>query len=70
MIFLVLLHLAAIAYYFFKKKENLVKSVIGGDKVLPADTPHSQDNATSRVVAAVVFALCVTFTLCLVKLGS
>ena len=67
---LVLLHLSAIAYYFFKKKENLVKPMVQGDKTLPANTPASQDNLQSRVVAAIVFALCVTFTLWLVKLGS
>lgn len=67
---LVVLHLAAIAFYFFKKRENLIKPMLQGDKALPADTPASKDNVQSRLVAAIVFALCVTFTLWLVKLGT
>ncbi len=67
---LVLLHLAAIGFYFFKKNENLVKPMLGGDKALPSDTPASRDDAKSRLLAVAVMALCVTFTAWVVKLGG
>jgi cytochrome b len=42
LIALVLLHLAAIGFYFFKKKVNLVSPMIHGDKTLPASISPSR----------------------------
>lgn len=67
---LVLLHVAAILFYLFKKRENLIKPMIYGDKVLPFDTPTSQDDAVSRTTAAAVFALCAGLVYGLVSLGA
>ncbi|MFM2275721.1 MAG: hypothetical protein RL211_1593 [Pseudomonadota bacterium] len=58
LIALVLLHLAAIGFYFFKKKVNLVSPMIHGDKTLPANISPSRDDAGSRLLAAVVFGVC------------
>ena len=38
---LVGLHISAIAYYYFRKKENLVLPMVTGGKVLPEDVPQS-----------------------------
>ena len=67
---LVVLHIAAILFYLFKKKENLVKPMIHGDKLLETRHESSKDNAQSRTVAAVVFAICVGLVATLVNLAG
>jgi cytochrome b len=67
---LVVLHIAAILFYLFKKKENLVKPMIHGDKLLETMLESSKDNAQSRTVAAVVFAICVGLVATLVNLAG
>lgn len=53
---LVALHLAAIAYYFFAKRENLVAPMITGDKRGISAEP-AQDDALMRARAAVLALL-------------
>jgi cytochrome b len=67
---LVVLHIAAILFYLFKKKENLVKPMIQGDKLLDVVVESSKDNAQSRTVAAVVFAICAGLVATLVNLAG
>ena len=67
---LVVLHIGAILFYLFKKKENLVKPMIDGDKLLDTVIESSKDNAQSRTVAAVVFAICVGLVATLVNLAG
>lgn len=67
---LVLLHLLAIAYYFFYKRQNLVKAMVIGDKAVAASVASSKDDALSRCLAAVVFALCVWLVTWVVRLGG
>jgi cytochrome b len=55
---LVLMHIAAIVFYLVRKKQNLVKPMVDGDKTMDAEVPASRDDARSRAMAAVVFALC------------
>jgi cytochrome b len=55
---LVLLHIAAILWYRFKRDENLITPMIVGDKVLPTATTASRDTSASRTMAAIVFILC------------
>ena len=55
---LVALHIAAIAFYFFKKRINLVTPMLRGDKLLPPATPASADGAVQRACALVLVALC------------
>jgi cytochrome b len=56
---LVCLHIAAIMFYLFKKKENLIRPMLHGDKesqhtdVLPA----SKDAAAQRITALIIFVL-------------
>ena len=58
LILLVFLHIAAILWYRFKRKENLIGPMIVGDKTLPDNTQASHDTLASRAVAAVVLLLC------------
>lgn len=56
---LVVLHLGAIALYFFKQGNNLVRPMWTGDKLSQYPVAHSRDDLSSRTVAAVVLAACV-----------
>lgn len=55
---LVALHIAAIAWYRFKKHENLVRPMLIGDKELTTDAVHSRDDAATRLGALVAMAIC------------
>ena len=67
---LVLLHVGAILYYLYKKRENLIQPMIHGDKVLPLDTPASRDDTASRAVALLLFAASAALVYWLVSLGG
>ena len=56
---LVCLHVAAILFYFFKKKENLIRPMLHGDKESPHTEmlPASKDAAAQRITALVIFIL-------------
>lgn len=56
---LVALHLSAIAYYFFGKREDLVGPMITGDKTIDFDAPNARDGWSERSRAALVFLVCV-----------
>lgn len=58
LIALMVLHVAAILYYLWKKNHNLIKPMIHGDKELVVAAPPSRDDAASRTAAALVFAAC------------
>jgi cytochrome b len=55
---LILLHIAAILYYLWKKRENLIRPMLHGDKTLDRATVPSRDDAVSRLTALAVLALC------------
>lgn len=67
---LVALHVAAILFYLLKKKHNLVRPMITGDKPLPVNVPASADTTGSRLFAAVLMALCAGAVAWLVSLGA
>jgi cytochrome b len=70
LIALIVLHVAAIAYYWFKKRDNLLKPMLHGDKDLPLPMPASRDDAVSRSIAAVVLVLCALVVRSIVSLGG
>ncbi len=70
LLLLVFSHLAAIAFYYFRKKTNLVKPMIVGDKLLPEHLPPSVDNARTRIAAAILFAACAAAVAWIVRLGD
>jgi cytochrome b len=62
--------LVAILFYLFKKKENLVKTMIHGDKTLPHLLESSRDDARSRTMAGLVFVICVGLVATLIKMAG
>jgi len=58
LIALVALHVAAILFYLWRRKDNLVKPMLLGDKPLAQPVPASRDDVLSRLLAVVVFAAC------------
>ena len=66
---LVLLHIAAIVFYLWRK-HNLVGAMLHGDKELIADVPDSRDDALSRISAVVVLGICAALVAGLVSLAA
>ncbi len=56
---LIVLHIAAIAYYTFVKRQALVPAMLHGDKHLPPAFEASRDDAFTRLAAGAIFALAV-----------
>ena len=67
---LVCLHLLAIAYYKWVKKQALVRPMVVGDKQLTVQVPSARDTTGSRLLAVVVLALCGSAVAWLVSLGN
>lgn len=63
---LVLLHLGAISFYFFRKHENLVSPMIWGDKQTNIETQGSRDDAGSRALALAILLGCLSLVLWLI----
>jgi cytochrome b len=70
LIVLVILHVGAIVFYLVRKRQNLVRAMIRGDKDIPADVPHSRDDARTRVFAALLMLACAALVFWLLKLVS
>lgn len=54
---LVLIHVLAIAWYFYRKKINLVRPMLTGDKTTTEDVPSSKDRPLDWLKALVVMGL-------------
>lgn len=67
---LITLHLLAITFYVFVKKNNLVHPMVVGDKVLPIPAPGARDDAATRLASLAVLALCAGVVIWLVRLGD
>lgn len=66
---LVLLHLLALLFYKFVKRQSLVQAMVTGDKSLDIDVPVSADALNQRLKALAVFALSALMTYGLVNLS-
>ena len=66
---LVILHIAAIAFYLWRK-HNLIKPMLHGDKQLPMVVPASTDTAGTRIMALVIFGICAIFVAWVAQLAS
>lgn len=64
---LVVLHVAAILYYRFRKGRNLIGPMFSGDAPVSADALPSRDDAALRLRALVIAALCGAFVAWLVR---
>jgi cytochrome b len=69
---LVALHVAAIVFYKWVKKDNLVRPMVLGDKKMAADlkVPQARDSLASRALALMVLAVCGGAVAWLVQLGT
>ena len=56
---LVVLHVAAIAFYRIVRRRKLVRAMVDGDKLLPQRVAPARDDARSRALAAAVLCVCV-----------
>jgi cytochrome b len=70
LIALVLLHVGAIAAYWLRQRRDLVGPMLGGDKMLPAGVPHSDDSHSTRALAVVLLTVCASIVAWLVSLGG
>lgn len=67
---LVVLHVAAVLYYLWRKKENLIRPMLSGDKPVETPAPSSRDDALSRGAAVVLFGACALLVAWVVQLGG
>ena len=67
---LVVLHIGAIVFYLVKKNDNLIGPMVHGDKSLTHQVENSRDDARSRTLACVVFAICAGLVATMVKLAG
>ena len=70
LIALVLLHVAAIAFYRVCKAQALVPAMLHGDKSLPQSVPVSRDGARQRLLALLLVLVCAAAVRWLVSLGG
>ena len=55
---LVAMHVIAIAVYYFRKKQNLIKPMLTGDQEVDFDALPANDSWGMRLLALTIFALC------------
>jgi cytochrome b len=67
---LLVLHVAAVLYYLWKKNDNLIQPMVQGDKAVAHPAAPSRDDAASRLVALAVLGACTGAVTWLVKLGG
>jgi cytochrome b len=70
LIALVVLHIGAIVFYLRRKRIDLVRPMLHGDKVLPPHTPPSRDDGVTRAAAAALILGCAALVTAIVKLGG
>ena len=64
------LHLAAVLFYRFVRRDNLIRPMITGDKASSEAVPASRDDARSRALAAVLLAMASAAVAWIAGLGS
>lgn len=70
---LIAMHIAAIVFYLLRKKINLLRPMITGDKPIPPadpDTPASADTPATRTLALVLGAACAALAVWVGRLGG
>ncbi len=58
LIALVVLHLAALAFYHVRRKQRLVGAMVNGDKELSHDAMGARDDTKTRLLALAIYLLC------------
>jgi len=67
---LVLLHVAAIAWYAWRKRQNLVRPMLAGDKEVGQQAPSARDDTATRLLAAILLAVCGAASWWVLRLGN
>lgn len=67
---LVVVHIGAVLYYLLRKKDNLIKPMIFGDKLLDRAAAQSRDTPGTRLLALAVLGVCAGAVVWLVSLGA
>lgn len=67
---LVVLHVAAIALYWLRRRQNLVAPMLHGDKLLTLDVPASVDRPATRALALALLAACAVGVMFVARLGD
>ena len=67
---LVVLHIAAILYYLWGKRQNLIRPMLSGDKILTHAVDAARDDGRSRLLALVLLLLCAGVVTLLLRLGA
>ncbi len=70
LITLIVLHVGAIIYYRIRRKQNLVRPMITGDKDLSGDVPASADTRLTRVRALALIVVWAGIVASVLKLGG
>jgi cytochrome b len=70
LIVLSVVHVAAVFYYLWRRKKNLLAPMIHGDAALPDDIPASRDGPAQRVLALVVVLAAAAFAWWLGSFGT
>lgn len=69
-VLMVLLHVGAIVFYRVKKRLDLVRPMLTGDKLLSPDVPASADGAAQRLFALVLALACIGAAVWVASFGS
>ena len=67
---LVSLHVGAIAFYWLRRRQNLVAPMWHGDKRLGGDVPGAVDDGRSRTLALGILFVCALGVAAVVRLGA
>lgn len=70
LIALVALHVLAILFYKWVRKDNLVRPMVLGDKQVMAPLPSAPDSTASRLLALAIWAVCGAAVYWIVGLGQ
>lgn len=65
---LVAMHVLAIAFYYFRKRQDLVKPMLTGDHEVEFDAAPANDSWSMRLFAAVILAACAAAVYWLINL--
>jgi len=55
---LIAVHTVAVLYHLYAKKQNLIRPMIDGDKLVSINTPASRDSFQTRLLALAVVGMC------------
>lgn len=70
LMFFVMLHIAAILFYRWRKGQDLVTPMLTGDKEIADWVPSSQDNVRVRLLALCIWIVCLSVVLAVVFSSS